>query len=96
MSRVWRLLPPRRQAGARSSSSTESTRWRAEIAATRPALPPPTTTTAYVFKRFSGARGDGRRQIAGKLLHDLVGLLANHRLTKLAQFAHHVGVGADL
>src|SRR5437660_5569835 len=46
MSRVCRLLPPRRHAGARSSTSTDRAWCRAEIAATRPALPPPATTTS--------------------------------------------------
>src|SRR5262249_38529420 len=48
MSRVCRVLPPRRHAGAASSSNTDAPASRAVIAATSPALPPPTTTTSGV------------------------------------------------
>src|SRR5919199_5707110 len=76
MSRVWRLLPPRRQVGARSRSSTDSACWRAEIAATRPALPPPTTTTSYASDataRLAHRRRsfDWRHDVLGNHLHVL-------------------------
>src|SRR5262252_3942898 len=69
MSRVWRLLPPRRHVGARSSSSTDSAWRRADSAATRPALPPPTTTTSYA----SGATAHLLRRCTRYGRHDLLG-----------------------
>src|SRR5919202_2842848 len=47
MSRVCRLLPPRRCRGAASTSSTRAPGRLASRAAHRPALPPPTTRTSY-------------------------------------------------
>src|ERR671936_2862920 len=73
MSRVCRLLPPRRHVGARSSSSTDCAWCRAEIAATRPAFPPPTTTTSKCLsmgRAGSGAR-HRRHNILGNHLHVL-------------------------
>src|SRR6266545_7617067 len=49
MSRVCRVLPPRRHSAAFSSSKTLAPDSRAEIAATSPALPPPTTMTSLAI-----------------------------------------------
>src|SRR6516164_3095762 len=46
MSRVWRLLPPRKSLVALSSTSTRAPARRAVMAAHSPALPPPTTSTS--------------------------------------------------
>src|SRR5919206_3746868 len=49
ISRVCRLLPPRRHCGAPSTSSTLRPASRAVIAAHRPALPPPMTRTSVAL-----------------------------------------------
>jgi hypothetical protein len=55
--RVWRVFPPLKVSLARSISSTFETRWRADIAATSAALPPPITTTSKRPERSTpGAR----------------------------------------
>src|SRR5687768_5457270 len=61
MSRVWRLLPPRKSFVAASSSRTRAPARRAQIAAHNPALPPPTTRTSKdCFSSMSGFHFTGR------------------------------------
>src|SRR5947208_10648654 len=48
MLRVWRVLPPRYNFGAPSSTSTDAPPRRALIAAHSAALPPPITSTSYL------------------------------------------------
>src|SRR5215472_17184185 len=53
MSRVWRLLPPRKTSGELSSRSTRAPARFAVMAAHNPALPPPTTSTSKGWVRSS-------------------------------------------
>src|SRR5689334_15101574 len=69
MSRVCRLLPPRRQRGERSTRSTVAPCSWALSAAHNPALPPPATTTSYpsmltVFAILPAPRACGGRLVS--------------------------------